>query len=96
MIVKAYWLLVRKCKPGEVYNIGGTTTKTIGEMLNYLISIKKYGNIGKALNKDLLRPYDVTLQVPDCSKFINETGWKPEISFEQTMKDLLNYWRENV
>ncbi len=94
--VKAYWLLVRKCKPGEVYNIGGTTTKTIGEMLNYLISIKKYGNIGKALNKDLLRPYDVTLQVPDCSKFINETGWKPEISFEQTMKDLLNYWRENV
>ena len=43
-----------------------------------------------------LRPIDADLQVPDTSKFTEHTGWKPEISFEKTMLDLLNYWREQV
>ena len=95
--VKAYYLLVRKGKPGEVYNIGGNTTKTIGEMLDYLISLSPAKEaIQKQEDPKLLRPYDVTLQIPDVSKFEKETGWKPEITFEQTMTDLLNYWRENV
>ncbi len=93
--VRAYYLLVRKCKPGEVYNIGGTTTKTIGEMLKYLLSLTNK-EIKTEQDLKLLRPYDVTLQIPDCSKFINETGWKPEYSFEQTMQDLLDWWRERV
>jgi GDP-mannose 4,6-dehydratase len=95
--VRAYYLLVRKCKPGEVYNIGGNTSKTVGEMLDYLISLsyaKDY--INKELDPKLLRPYDVTLQIPDCSKFKNETGWEPTYTFEQTMQDLLQWWRENV
>jgi len=95
--VKAYYILVRKGVPGEVYNIGGTTTKTIGECLDYLISLSTIkGHLWKQLDTSLLRPYDVTLQIPDCSKFMNLTGWKPEIPFEQTMQDLLNWWRENV
>jgi GDP-mannose 4,6-dehydratase len=93
---KAYHVLVRKGKPGEAYNIGGNTTKTIGEMLDYLISLSPMKDkIKKQLDKSLLRPYDVTLQVPDTSKFKNDTGWEPEIPFEQTMLDLLNWWREN-
>jgi GDP-D-mannose dehydratase len=94
--VRAYYLLVRKCKPGEVYNIGGNTAKTIGEMLKYLISISIYDNIKTVVDPKLLRPYDVTLQIPDCSKFINETGWKPLYTFEQTMCDLLDWWRKNA
>ena len=43
-----------------------------------------------------LRPIDADLQIPDCSKFKAHTGWEPEISYEKTMKDLLNYWRERV
>lgn len=95
--VKAYYLLVRKCTPGEVYNIGGNTTKTIGEMLNHLISLSPIGKKIK-LEQDpkLLRPYDVTLQIPDCSKFNSATGWKPTISFEKLMRDLLNWCRESV
>jgi len=93
--VRAYYELVRKCKPGEVYNIGGNTTKSIEEMLDYLISLSSVP-ISKEEDPKLLRPYDVTLQIPDCSKFLKETGWKPEYSFETTMTDLLNYWRENV
>jgi GDPmannose 4,6-dehydratase len=36
------------------------------------------------------------LQVPDITKFKNHTGWEPTISFEQTMNDLLDYWRTKV
>jgi len=92
--VRAYYLLVRKCRPGDVYNIGGNTTKTIGEMLDYLISLSPIKDkIKKELDPKLLRPYDVTLQIPDCSKFKQESGWEPIYTFEQTMQDLLNYWR---
>jgi len=93
--VEAYHHLVRECKPGEAYNIGGNTTKTIGEMLNYLTSLSDK-NIKLELDPKLLRPYDVTLQIPDCSKFKKETGWEPKYPFEKTMQDLLNWWRDNI
>ena len=93
--VKAYWLLVRKCKAGEVYNIGGNTQKSIGEMLDYLISLSKV-KIKKIQDPDLMRPSDVIMQVPDTSKFRKETGWKPMYTFEQTMQDLLDWWRAHV
>ena len=43
-----------------------------------------------------LRPIDADLQIPDCRKFKEHTGWEPEITFNQTMHDLLDYWRINV
>jgi len=95
--VRAYHDLVRKCRPGEAYNIGGDTVKTIGEMLDYLISLSPMKDrIEKKVDEKLLRPYDVDLQIPDVSKFINETGWKPIYSFEETLKDVLEGWRKRV
>jgi GDP-D-mannose dehydratase len=95
--VDAYWHIVTECEPGEVYNIGGNITMTIGEMLNRLIDMSTYaGKIGILVDPALLRPSDVTLQIPDSSKFRLATGWEPKISFKQTMKDLLDYWRANV
>ena len=96
--VKAYYLMVRKCNPGEVYNIGGNTTKSIGEMLDYLISLSPMKEkIKKQLDPSLVRKVDVNLQVVDTSKFIKDCPeWKPEIPFEQTMSDLLQWWRENI
>jgi len=95
--VKAYWLLVNKCKPGEVYNIGGNVTLTIREMLDMLLSYSDYpGEISIEVDQSLLRPADVTLQIPDLTKFQKETGWQPEIPFDQTLQDTLNYWRKNV
>jgi GDP-mannose 4,6-dehydratase len=95
--VRAYYLLVRKCRSGEVYNIGGNRTMKIGEMLNYLISQStSKDEIKIEVDPELLRPSDVTLQIPDISKFQNETGWTPEIPFEKTMIDLLNYHRVNI
>ncbi|MDD5634010.1 MAG: GDP-mannose 4,6-dehydratase [Candidatus Omnitrophica bacterium] len=92
--VKAYWLLVTKCEPGEVYNIGGEETMTIGEMLDKLLKLSKVKNISVEVDPSRLRPSDVTLQIPCIDKFKKATGWKPEIKFEQTLKDTLDYWRK--
>ncbi|MCH8329542.1 MAG: GDP-mannose 4,6-dehydratase [Nanoarchaeota archaeon] len=92
--VRAYWLLVTKCTPGEVYNVGGVATMTIGEMLQKLINLSTSKNIEVKIDPARLRPSDVTLQIPSCDKFKTETGWKPEINFDQTLEDLLNYWRD--
>ncbi len=92
--VKAYWLLVNKCPPGEVYNIGGVETMTVGEMLNRLLKLSKVENISVEVDRNRLRPSDVTLQIPCIDKFTEATGWKPEIKFEKTLEDTLDYWRD--
>lgn len=95
--VKAYYIMMRKCQPGEVYNIGGNRTMKVGEMLNCLISLSPMKDeIRVEVDPKLLRLSDVTLQIPDISKFVTETGWAPVIPFEKTMADLLNWWREHV
>lgn len=95
--VRAYYLLLTKGDYGEVYNIGGDTTKTIGEVLDFLINLSPYRDqIKKRLDKSLLRPYDVTLQIPDCRKFKKDTGWKPVYSFDETMSEVLKFWRQYV
>lgn len=95
--VHAYYLLLTKNpKPGEVYNIGGTYSCTIREMLNFLISLSKIKNIKIVEDPTRLRPIDADLQIPNTKKFMNATGWRPRISFQKTMKDLLNYWRKRL
>lgn len=93
--VKAYWLLVNKCKPGEVYNIGGDATLTIGEALEKMLSFSRKKCEVK-VDPHLLRPSDVTLQIPSTEKFSKETGWKPEIPLEKTLRDILDYWRDEL
>jgi len=94
--VRAYYMLVTiNPQYGESYNIGGNYSCTVSDMLSYLISLSKTSfKIQK--DPERLRPLDADLQVPDTSKFTKHTGWKPEIRFENTMEDLLNYWREQV
>lgn len=95
--VKAYYLLVTTNPiAGEYYNIGGTYTCTIEDMLNYLISQSTRKDIKVEIDPDRLRPIDADLQVPNTEKFRKHTGWEPEYTFEQTMNDLLDYWRTEV
>ena len=96
--VRAYYLLVTKNPvAGQYYNIGGTHSCTIGEILDHLIG---ESTLCKELSHDVdparLRPIDADLQVPNTAKFEAHTGWRPEISFSQTMLDLLDYWRARV
>lgn len=91
--VRAYWLLVTKCKPGEIYNIGGKETMSIGEMLAKLVSASERKGIKIVVDSNRLRPSDVTLQIPSVKKFQKATGWSAETPFEKTLEDLLSYWR---
>lgn len=96
--VRAYYMLVTTDPvAGEYYNIGGSYTCEVGDTLQTLISYStKKDEIEVVVDKERLRPIDADLQIPDCKKFKEHTGWEPEISFEQTMKDLLNYWRDRI
>lgn len=94
-MVRAYWLLLEKCTPGEVYNIGGNRSMKIGQMLDILLSFTE-AKIKVRVDPQLLRPTDVTLQIPCVDKFFDKTGWQPEIPFEKTVEDTLEYWRSRV
>ena len=96
--VRAYHMLVTvKPTSGAYYNIGGQHSCMVEEMLNYLISLSpRRKDIKIETDPDRLRPIDADLQVPDTSKFEKHTGWKPQIPFEKTMQDLLDYWRERI
>ncbi len=91
--VRAYWLIAEKCRPGEVYNIGGTETMTIRRMLDKLLAMSTLKDIEVQVDPARLRPSDVTLQIPCVDKFHEATGWRPEIKFDKTLKDTLDYWR---
>jgi GDPmannose 4,6-dehydratase/GDP-4-dehydro-6-deoxy-D-mannose reductase len=93
--MESYWVAMEKCKPGEVYNIGGPKTIKVGEFLDLLKRFAKT-DIPSRVDKSLLRPADVTLQIPDVNKFQKETGWKPKYSFEESVQNLLEHCREVV
>ena len=96
--VRAYYMLLNSnTECGSYYNIGGNFTCTVGEMLQKLISLSsKKEEITIEVETSRLRPIDADLQIPDTTKFKNLTKWEPEFTFEETMTDLLNYWRERV
>ena len=96
--VRAYFMLLTvNPQRGEYYNIGGNFSLEIGDLLDFLISISTIkSELSVKVDESRLRPIDADLQIPDTRKFENHTGWKAEIPFEETMRDLLNYWRERV
>lgn len=93
--MRAYWETIFYCQPGEVYNIGGTTIMKVGEFLKKLISLSKVP-ISTRLDPTLLRPADLTLQIPNVKKFITTTNWQPKYSFDESMAYLLEYWRKQA
>ena len=92
--MEAYWLTAKKGKIGEIYNIGGKKTIKVKDFLHELIKNSNV-KIRTQLDKKLLRPTDVTLQIPDCKKFQKDTGWKLKISFKNSVKKLLMDCRKN-
>ena len=93
--IQAYWLCSNSDKYGEVYNIGGDYTCTVGEALDMLMS-KSNTKVEKKLDPERVRPTDITLQIPSSDKFRNEYGWRPKKSLTHICDDLLNYWREVI
>jgi GDP-4-dehydro-6-deoxy-D-mannose reductase len=94
-MVRAYWLAVTKARPGEVYNIATGSGIRIREMLERLIALANV-EVKIEVDPDRLRPSDVEILIGDASKFKADTGWEPRIPFEQTLNDLLDYWRQTL
>ena len=92
--MEAYWLTAKRGKIGEIYNISGNKVISVG---NYLRELKKLSNvkIKCKIDKKLLRPVDVTLQVADTKKFIKDTNWSPKVSFNKSIKKLLEECRNS-
>ena len=93
--MRAYWDAALYCTPGEAYNIGGKTTMTVGQFLDLLKSLAKTP-IPSRVDPALLRPADVTLQIPSTEKFEKATGWKPQYSFEESVSFLLDHCRREA
>ena len=93
--IEAYWLCSESDKYGEVYNIGGDETCSVGDALDMLIS-KSNEDFVKVLDEERVRPTDITLQIPDSSKFKNDFNWKSKKSLNDICDDLLNYWRNTL
>ena len=94
--VTAYFMLLSvKPIPGEVYNIGGDYVCKVGDILKYLINLSSK-KITYKVDKSRLRPIDADLQIPNTKKFRKHTKWKPKIKFDQTIRDLLDYWRYKI
>ncbi len=91
-MVRAYFLALEKGKSGEVYNICSENSWRIGDMLDRLLSMTT-AEISVKQDPARLRPSDVPRLRGDCSKFKRDTGWEPEIPFETTLSDMLDYWR---
>ena len=94
-VVRAYWLATEKCKSGEVYNICSAKGYKIKEVLDMLIRLSS-NKVRIKKDPKRMRPSDTPVLIGDNSKFSKQTGWKPKEKFEQTLSDLLNYWRETI
>jgi len=94
-IVRGYSLAVSQGQPGEVYNLGSERACSIGRLLEMLVGLSRV-NLEVRQDPTRMRRADVPMVVSDCRKFRDRTGWQTLIPFEQSVLDVLGYWRERV
>ncbi len=94
-VVRGYHLLITQGEAGEVYNLGSEQAHSVRELLETLIAMARIP-ITVERDPERVRPTEVPVMVSDCTKIRERTGWRPEISFEQSLQDVLDYWREKI
>jgi GDP-4-dehydro-6-deoxy-D-mannose reductase len=93
-VVRAYWLLLERGEAG-VYNVCSGRGRRIRELLDLLLA-QSTTRVEVRVDPDRLRPSDVPVQVGDPARLRAATGWEPVIPLEQTLRDLLEDWRERT
>lgn len=94
-IVHAYVLAILQGKGGEVYNLGSGKGLRISEILDKLVKLSKI-KLKIEEEQARLRPVDTPKMVIDTSKFRKLTNWKPEITIDESLQDILNWWRKEI
>ncbi len=95
-IVRGYWLLLEQGEPGEVYNLCSGRAWVIQDILDFLLAQARVQGISVQEDPARLRPSDVPVLRGDATKALTAVGWRPEIPFEHTLRDILDYWRGRV
>jgi GDP-4-dehydro-6-deoxy-D-mannose reductase len=95
-IVRGYWLLLERGEPGEVYNLCSGRPWAVHQVLDFLLARSTVRGIAVKVDPARLRPSDVMVLEGDSSKIERAVGWRAEIPFEQTLGELLDYWRERI
>jgi len=94
-VVRAYWLLLEKGEPGAVYNVCSGRGRSIGELLEILLRSSSV-RVEIRVDKERLRSSDAPAQVGDPTRLKAATGWEPEIPLEETLRALLDDWRQRL
>lgn len=94
-VVRAYVKLIQQGAPGETYNMGSGHAVEIRKILDMIISMSEK-EIRVEIDPNKIRPVDVPIIEADITKLNELTGWKPQITLEQTIRETLDYWRERV
>jgi len=94
-IVRGYYLALTKGQPGEVYNLGAGRSHSVRELLQILIELSGR-EIATVQDPTRVRPVEAPEMVADCTRLRDHAGWQVEIPFEQSLRDVLDYWREQV
>lgn len=94
-VARGYRLLIERGTPGEVYNLGTGVPRSIRSILDGLLALTSVKPVVET-DPALIRPLEVPVQYPDCSKLHAATGWTPLIPFEQTLRDVLDDWRARI
>ncbi len=91
-MVNAYQMVMKQGESGEVYNIGSGEAHSIQELLDILLDLTD-APIRVETDSSRMRPVEVPIITCDYSKINKVTGWKPDITFKQSLADVLDDWR---
>jgi len=94
-MVRAYYLALERGEDGEVYNLGAERAYSIREALEALLEMSE-AQIDVVQDPSRMRPSDVPVVVSDCSKFRQRTGWRATMNLRESLREILDYWRERV
>ena len=94
-VVRAYWLLLEKARPGEIFNVCSGAGVAIGEILQELIDVSGV-KVEIRRDPERMRPADIPAIVGNPKKLTRATGWTPAIPLRRTLAELLEYWRQQA
>jgi GDP-4-dehydro-6-deoxy-D-mannose reductase len=94
-VAAAYLALMDRGRPGDAYNIASGESRSIGDVLERLTALSGC-KVELRRRADLARSADPSLVTADAGKLRRETGWRPRFQLDQTLRDLLTYWRGHI
>ena len=95
-VAKAYWHIMNRGKSGQAYNVCSGKPVKVSTLLEMLIALSTREDIEIKLDKEKFRPIDIPIMFGDNTRLVTMTGWQPEYSLEDSLNDILDWWRNKI